>query len=161
MLSSHSPGVPGDFFQSFHRSALSSAPPFMVGTVSSLYKCVHSSAGTQEGQAANCSLSARQLQPKWHRAPNIPCSIPGYEGSPDLKFTCTQALQTASFTHGQIHWTQTSSHSYPTTPRTDWDLCSFPQSLPDVQMLHEGLWQNHTRSMLKKDKECVQSHLTT
>lgn len=50
-----------------------------------------------------CSLSARQLQPKWHRAPNTPCSIPGYEGSPDLKFTCTQALQTASFTHGQIH----------------------------------------------------------
>lgn len=89
------------FILSQHSPVLTS--PVLVGTVSSLHRNTHSSAGTEEGRAGSKPLPT---QPESCRhgqgclkdvALNVPHSTRGHREAPGVKFTCTKTLQTAFY----------------------------------------------------------------
>lgn len=86
------------FILSQHSSVLTS--PVLVGTVSSLHRNMHGSAGTEEGsnplptQPESCRHGQGCLKDV---ALNVPRSTRGHREAPGVKFTCTKTLQTAFY----------------------------------------------------------------
>lgn len=86
------------FILSQHSSVLTS--PVLVGTVSSLHRNMHGSAGTEEGsnplptQPESCRHGQGCLKDV---ALNVPRSTRGHHEAPGVKFICTKTPQTALY----------------------------------------------------------------